>query len=264
MKATAWLALTAMVAVLLAGLLIAAPRSSAAESVTLDPSQGPAGTVVSVAGMGWAPGWSVHVQWDDGSILLTVVVDSSGRFGGTFVVPTGAMAGAHQVRFLAFVPPFSASCVGTRVVTVFTVGAAVTSTATATTTETSTATATATATETATSTGTVTATATVTETVTSTATTTTTATSTATGTVGMTPTVCVTPTSTATASVTNTPTRTPTRTPTKVTFPGSGSGGLLEQESDESSRAASLIVGAGVLAAAVGVTGFMVMRRRPR
>jgi hypothetical protein len=236
--------LTAAVLALLAGFLIVAPSSTAAESITISPAQGPAGSTVTATGAGWAAGWTVGVQWDDGTTLATAPIDAAGNVSVTFVVPVAATAGAHNVRFIAFVPPFAPSCVGSTVVVTFTVGAAVNPSATATVPGDATATMTAT-----TVTGVETATAGISPTVcaTSTATTTATATSTA----------------TATATATRTSTPTPTKTPVK--YPPSGSGGLLDQGSrDDGIGGASLIVGGGILALALGVGGFAVLRRRPR
>jgi hypothetical protein len=208
---------------------------------------------VTVAGAGWAAGWSVNVQWEDGTMLATAQVDASGNFSVTFVVPAAATAGPHQVRVVAFVPPFTPACVGVSIIAMFTVGPAVTPTATITATITATVPGDGTATATATATSQQAVTPGITPTVCATATATQTATTAATATA----------TATFTPTATRTSTPTPTRTP--VRFPPSGSGGLLDQDQgDDSIGGASLIVGGGILALALGVGGFAVMRRRTR
>jgi probable HAF family extracellular repeat protein len=73
--------------------------------VTLNPTSGPAGTMVTATGCGWAPGAQISVAWENQQHLIDTTVDGSGGFTVSFSVPANATQGAHQVFF-------SQSCTG--------------------------------------------------------------------------------------------------------------------------------------------------------
>lgn len=252
----------------LLAVLMASP--AAAQSVTLTATSLPGGGSVSASGSSFQAGDSVLVVWENKTTLAVATVDASGRFEIAFRIPANVTPGAYTLSFIPYTPPTLPRCDAAS--NSFTINVkpggptptpvpagtpasslpqCVAQVVTPTATSTSTATATATAT---TPTSTVTATATTpTSTVTTTVTTTTTATST----------VTATRTTTATATATMTPTKTVTAAPTatKVKPPSTGSGGLLD-DGDNGSLAASLVVGAAMLATGVVAAGFTLVRRR--
>jgi Peptidase_C39 like family/Bacterial Ig-like domain len=73
--------------------------------VTLNPTSGPAGTLVTATGCGWTPGAPISVSWENQQPLPDTTVDPSGAFTVHFSVPSGATQGNHQVFF-------SQSCTG--------------------------------------------------------------------------------------------------------------------------------------------------------
>lgn len=70
---------------------------SARQDITLDPASGPAGTAVTVSGIGFNCS-AVSVSWDDGSTLARVTPSSEGDISGEFVVPEDAAATTHPVE----------------------------------------------------------------------------------------------------------------------------------------------------------------------
>ncbi len=67
-------------------------------SITLNPFQGPPGTLVNATGSSWTPGDTIQVTWDDGSSLGSTTINTSGNFLVSFTVPNAA-PGAHTVNF---------------------------------------------------------------------------------------------------------------------------------------------------------------------
>lgn len=75
------------------------PNSGGSSSVTLNPSEAPAGSNVTGAGSDWTVGDSILVQWDDGTNLATTTVQSDGTFTVPFTIPSNATQGAHTIYF---------------------------------------------------------------------------------------------------------------------------------------------------------------------
>jgi hypothetical protein len=68
--------------------------------VALNPPVGPAGTVVTATGCGWAPGSQITVSWDNPpTTLTTATADSGGGFTVSFTVPATTPPGDHQILF---------------------------------------------------------------------------------------------------------------------------------------------------------------------
>jgi hypothetical protein len=78
--------------------------SGQAESVTLDPVEGPPGTVITASGSGWSAGHEISVQWGDGTELATATVDDNGDFTVSFTVPDDAAEGEYTIDFVG-IPP---------------------------------------------------------------------------------------------------------------------------------------------------------------
>ena len=55
------------------------------------------GETIDVAGEGCAPGATVTVTWDDGTVLGTFKADDNGNFTSTITIPTSATLGVHLV-----------------------------------------------------------------------------------------------------------------------------------------------------------------------
>jgi len=96
--------LTAVLAILIAlffstGNTLAAVPTDECYLYTISTTQGPAGTIVSVAGDSSYIGesYSTEVLWDGTASLATMPLDSSGRYSGTFAVPANAATGEHNV-----------------------------------------------------------------------------------------------------------------------------------------------------------------------
>ncbi|MCL0056650.1 hypothetical protein M1N81_03740 [Dehalococcoidia bacterium] len=66
--------------------------------ITIDPKRGPVGTDITVTGVGFVPGESVTVTFDEPPIFTRTVTAPGGTFTTTFAVPAGAAAGAQPVR----------------------------------------------------------------------------------------------------------------------------------------------------------------------
>ena len=93
----------------LAGLVVAAfawgraPEVNAA-SVTLNPTSGPVGTVVTATGTGWIANEHLQVNWNSiiqtefYEVLAETDADANGRFQVTFVIPQGAYNVIQDVR----------------------------------------------------------------------------------------------------------------------------------------------------------------------
>src|SRR5207302_3974695 len=64
--------------------------------LTLSPTRGPVGTIVSVTGIAFSNNHPVTLTWD-GTSLATVTTNSTGGFSTTFQVPT-APDGSHTVQ----------------------------------------------------------------------------------------------------------------------------------------------------------------------
>lgn len=250
----------------LLAILVTVP-AAAAPAVTMGATAGPGGGSVDASGAGFAANDAIMIVWDGKNILGESRVDAAGKFKIAFRIPADVAPGKHEIRYIAYTPPAKPDCKSTYVAVKFSVkmggptatpqvGPAVptftpcgngTPTPTATPTSTSeTPTATATAT---TPTGTATATATAT-----------TPTSTVTTTGTATPTMTATRTSTPYYTPTYTPTVKPTAT--KVQFPGTGTGGYLDDGDGKSGYTTSLIVGVALLSIGVASTGFTIARKR--
>jgi Ricin-type beta-trefoil lectin domain-like len=98
--------LAAMGALLLAVVVPAATGASRAlaqgSSVTISPTQGPPGTVVTATGSNWTPGDQIQAIWNGPTgtdVGSPVGVNSSGGFALTFAVPSGSAAGSYQIAF---------------------------------------------------------------------------------------------------------------------------------------------------------------------
>jgi hypothetical protein len=76
------------------------PPPEAEPTITLDPTEGPRGTEVTVQGSGWLPGETVSIHFvnpdHEVSVSQTMVVDD-GSFETTFTVPADAAIGEQQV-----------------------------------------------------------------------------------------------------------------------------------------------------------------------
>jgi murein DD-endopeptidase MepM/ murein hydrolase activator NlpD len=71
-------------------------------SVTLNVSKGEPGIPVMATGSSWQVGHTIHILWEEGSArkdIGKVVVNSNGKFSKTFIVPSTAGAGSHNVLF---------------------------------------------------------------------------------------------------------------------------------------------------------------------
>jgi hypothetical protein len=68
-------------------------------AVTLNPTEGAPGTVVTATGSGWIAGHKVSVQWDDGTELRTTTVDDNGGFTVSFIMPDAA-EGEYKINFV--------------------------------------------------------------------------------------------------------------------------------------------------------------------
>lgn len=71
-------------------------------SISLSPSSGPPGTVVTAYGTGWTPNSQsppYEIHWDSktGPILATFSTNPNGAFSTSFNIPTGASSGIHEV-----------------------------------------------------------------------------------------------------------------------------------------------------------------------
>ena len=69
-------------------------------TVSITPTQGPAGTQVTGSGTNWTAGDQMQVSWaDDGSILANTTVKSDGTFTVGFNIPSSAGQGGHNIYF---------------------------------------------------------------------------------------------------------------------------------------------------------------------
>lgn len=66
-------------------------------SISVNPTQGAPGTVVTVMGVGWTPGDTVDLSLDAVSTLATATVAGDGTFTATITIPTGTTGGKHFV-----------------------------------------------------------------------------------------------------------------------------------------------------------------------
>jgi uncharacterized repeat protein (TIGR01451 family) len=72
------------------------------EAISINPTQGPPGTNVTVTGTGWQPGWTVPIGTDlSPTPLVTAIADSSGTFSISITIPSSAPAG--QLRIWAVI-----------------------------------------------------------------------------------------------------------------------------------------------------------------
>jgi hypothetical protein len=72
--------------------------SGQAESVILDPTEGPPDTEVTATGSGWSAGHEVSVQWEDGTELTATTVDDNGDFTVSFTVPANATEREYTIN----------------------------------------------------------------------------------------------------------------------------------------------------------------------
>ncbi len=82
--------------------LTLAPQVAFAQSstVSINPTQGPAGAQVTGSGTNWTAGDSMQVSWgDNGSILANTTVQSTGSFTVKFNIPSSAGLGGHNIYF---------------------------------------------------------------------------------------------------------------------------------------------------------------------
>jgi hypothetical protein len=86
--------------------------------VTLTPTFGPDGTLVTATGCGFTPGSQVMVSWDNEEPLAFTTVNPDGTFTVSFTVPTDAEQGPYQ---LVFVQSCSGSCMPPVATSTFTV-----------------------------------------------------------------------------------------------------------------------------------------------
>ncbi len=71
-----------------------------ASVVSINPTQGPAGTKVTGTGTNWTGGDQMQVSWaDDGRVLGNTTVQSNGTFTVSFIIPTSAGQGGHNIYF---------------------------------------------------------------------------------------------------------------------------------------------------------------------
>lgn len=105
----------ALIAGLLPGQIYA--QTAVSPTVTLNPTSGPPGAVVSANGSGWAPG-SVEALWEGSQSLGTSTVSSDGAWQLSFPVPADAAQGGHNITFEE-----KTSGVAITIVKVFTVAA---------------------------------------------------------------------------------------------------------------------------------------------
>jgi hypothetical protein len=71
------------------------PPPDAEPTATLDPTEGPPGTEVTVTGSGWPPGDTIAVWWD--TKLAETTADSNGNIQVSFIVPADAAEGEYEV-----------------------------------------------------------------------------------------------------------------------------------------------------------------------
>jgi hypothetical protein len=74
------------------------PPPEAQPAITLDPTEGPAGTQVTVTGSGWIPGDTVYIHFTvAGNEVAQATVGDDGSFTTTFTVPSDAEIGEQLV-----------------------------------------------------------------------------------------------------------------------------------------------------------------------
>ncbi|ROQ94106.1 hypothetical protein EDE04_0518 [Streptomyces sp. 2132.2] len=92
-------------------------RAAAAESITLDPAQGPAGSTVRVHGYGFEnctrdgltpkprPAGPIEIRatWEGGGTVAPVTADAAGEFETELTVPSGTAPGSYDVTALCLV-----------------------------------------------------------------------------------------------------------------------------------------------------------------
>lgn len=87
------------------GIVAPAPVAAAplaAPALSVNPASGPAGTVATLFGSGYAPGgYSASILWD-GALQTTFLVPNGGGFQVPFTVPAGASEGAHTITVCAY------------------------------------------------------------------------------------------------------------------------------------------------------------------
>jgi hypothetical protein len=71
------------------------PPPEAEPTATLDPTEGPPGTEVTVTGSGWPPGDTIDVRWD--ITLAQTTADDNGNIQVSFTVPADATEGEYDV-----------------------------------------------------------------------------------------------------------------------------------------------------------------------
>jgi hypothetical protein len=76
------------------------PAKVLSSDITLDPIEGPPGTVVTATGSGWSAGHRVSVQWEDGTELAVTTVDGNGGFTVSFTVPDDATEREYTINFV--------------------------------------------------------------------------------------------------------------------------------------------------------------------
>jgi hypothetical protein len=79
---------------------IASAASAGSSTVSINPTQGPAGTRVTGTGSNWPPGDQMEVSWaDTGAVLADTTVNSAGGFSVPFSIPSNASQGPHTIYF---------------------------------------------------------------------------------------------------------------------------------------------------------------------
>ena len=75
--------------------------SQTTSTVSINPTQGPAGSPVVGTGSNWTAGDSMQASWRDTGAVLgnTTTVDSAGRFSISFTIPVNATTGPHDIYF---------------------------------------------------------------------------------------------------------------------------------------------------------------------
>ncbi|MFQ5523736.1 MAG: T9SS type A sorting domain-containing protein [Acidimicrobiia bacterium] len=90
---------TGMLTLALSGVAVLAwvPPALGSPTITLDPSEGPAGSVFLVEGNGFPAGEKIRIRWEDKSLGPPVVVNASGGFSVFRTVPVDATPGDYLV-----------------------------------------------------------------------------------------------------------------------------------------------------------------------
>jgi len=74
---------------------------AAASTVSINPNQGSAGTIVTGSGNNWTSAHKIQVTWEDQSTNLgQTTVDTNGNFTVSFTIPSTAPQGSHTIYFV--------------------------------------------------------------------------------------------------------------------------------------------------------------------